>query len=871
MASEVVEELRASSDSVERELGEALLKWQDGKASQGLPRSLGYEPKEIREKGAIAVIESRVLKGSTGFDEVFEGASYEAIVDRHPDRFREEVVTAARKRLHGAGAADLLITTEDVRHIASSRAKQKFAEITDEEHAAYVRVSAALKSLGNLLKSSLSNSERFEVRTTSGFNIKSGVRSYIPKDLWFSVSPVENAADLAGMPQFFMIVSERGIEYGFGASVSPSDFSQQTVKDIVRRAAPIVFDLLPVPNSAEATDIQNDLETSGTWCFRRKHRLPPKQSDFPAFQEWLVYLKSPEGKKNAAGTISRYLLPEEVDGTQLENEIVEMARLFQPLIDRDWHSPSQFPDTANPVPIAETVDGADLNGTDEFSQRLSDFIGCYDAKRSGPYRVDAELHSAMKGLQEWLEHTPAVKGRPTIKVKIGVGQGKWTNTPWIALLDNRETSTTQRGTYIVFLIAEDLTITYLTLNQGMTELRNELSQRGAAEEMIRVAEKTRPMIPRLRDANFDFDNSIDLKSTTNAAKNYEIGTIAHVDLPTDNLPDDQTIHNYLEALLQAYDRIIASRTEEIPPMGDDVDEEEPVQPTLEPYSIEDALAELFLEREEVERYLDIWTNKKNLILQGAPGVGKSFIARRLAYALIGFKDDRKVQTVQFHQSYSYEDFVQGYRPNGSQGFDRKNGTFYEFRDRALSDPDGTYVFIIDEINRGNLSKIFGELMLLIESDKRGPTWKTRLAYARDGDKDFYVPENLFILGMMNTADRSLSLVDYALRRRFAFVSMQPLYGSAKFREHLSARGVPDQIIIRVVNGMSELNQAIESDRTSLGPGFRIGHSFFTPTKHITDPDAWYSRIIETEIYPLLEEYWFDAPETAEQWRKKLLG
>lgn len=403
----------------------------------------------------------------------------------------------------------------------------------------------------------------------------------------------------------------------------------------------------------------------------------------------------------------------------------------------------------------------------------------------------------------------------------------------------------------------------------MTDLRNRLGQRGAVEEMLRVAEATRPLIAELEDTWFQLDNDIDLRSQTGAAKNYEIGTIAHVALPSEAIPHDAKMHDYLRALVEAYDRIIEvqQRSGEAEPesMAELIEE-----PPAEPYTISDALRELFLDREDVERHLETWRSKKNLILTGAPGVGKSFIARRLAYALIGFRDNRKVQTVQFHQSYSYEDFVQGYRPNGNQGFERKNGTFFEFRDRALRDPEGTYVFIIDEINRGNLSKIFGELMLLIESDKRGPTWKTRLAYASDEDDDFYVPDNLFVLGMMNTADRSLSLVDYALRRRFAFVAMEPLYGSTKFRAHLDAHGVPEDVVNRIVNGMSELNQAIGADRMNLGPGFRIGHSFFTPIAAVDDPDAWFRRIVETEIHPLLEEYWFDAPETADQWRDQLL-
>lgn len=473
----------------------------------------------------------------------------------------------------------------------------------------------------------------------------------------------------------------------------------------------------------------------------------------------------------------------------------------------------------------------------------------------------------MRNLQAWLEQVPAVLAMPTIKVKLSVGMGNWTKTPWIALLDSRETSSTQGGTYIVFLIAEDLSVTYLTLNQGMTELRKLHGSKGAEEEMVRVAENVRVLIRDLADAGFQLDNNIDLRSDTSAAKSYEIGTIANVALPSSGLPDDATVHKYLEDLLASYERLIEGEQEDT----SETEDEMPVDlPPAAPFSVDDALEDLFLERTDIERYLNIWRSKKNLILQGAPGVGKSFLARRLAYALIGAKDEQKVQAVQFHQSYSYEDFVQGYRPNGSLGFERKNGSFFEFRNRAVADRTGTYVFIIDEINRGNLSKILGELMLLIEPDKRGPEWATRLSYASQGEPDFFVPPNLYILGMMNTADRSLSVVDYALRRRFAFVSMAPLFGSPKYRTHLINHGVPETLVSKIVSGMGELNQAIEEDRINLGPGFRIGHSFFTPSQSLDDAETWYKLVVETEIHPLLEEYWFDAPEKADQWRDQLL-
>ena len=216
--------------------------------------------------------------------------------------------------------------------------------------------------------------------------------------------------------------------------------------------------------------------------------------------------------------------------------------------------------------------------------------------------------------------------------------------------------------------------------------------------------------------------------------------------------------------------------------------------------------------------------------------------------------------MQFHQSYGYEDFVQGYRPNGQGGFTLKDGIFYDFCKRAQGDPEQSYVFIIDEINRGNLSKIFGELMLLIEGDKRSLEWAARLAYSSPEQPAFFVPPNLHIIGMMNTADRSLSLVDYALRRRFGFVTLAPQFDSAEFKRSLSESGVSAQVIFQITKGMTELNAAIADDKIGLGPGFKIGHSFFVPTQSVEDPKRWLELIVETEIRPLLEEYWLDDPD-----------
>ena len=288
------------------------------------------------------------------------------------------------------------------------------------------------------------------------------------------------------------------------------------------------------------------------------------------------------------------------------------------------------------------------------------------------------------------------------------------------------------------------------------------------------------------------------------------------------------------------------------------------------YSLADALDGLFLPAEAFAGLVETWKEKKNLIVQGAPGVGKSFVARRLAYALMGYKDPTRVRTVQFHQSYGYEDFVQGYKP-GKSGFTLREGIFLNFCARALEDPAERYVFIIDEINRGNLSKILGELMLLIEADKRSPEWAVKLAYAEAAEERFYVPSNVYILGMMNTADRSLAVVDYALRRRFAFATVPPAFAQPAFRAHLLDRGVTEPMTGQLIDRMTSLNAAIAADTTNLGRGYCIGHSFFTPQTKADYGSEWLHKILTTEIIPLLDEYWFDQPDKVAHWTKTLLA
>lgn len=280
--------------------------------------------------------------------------------------------------------------------------------------------------------------------------------------------------------------------------------------------------------------------------------------------------------------------------------------------------------------------------------------------------------------------------------------------------------------------------------------------------------------------------------------------------------------------------------------------------TCQSYTKEDFLKEVFINETDYQRLVQLITIKKNVILQGPPGVGKTYAAKRLAFSMMGELDENRVKMIQFHQSYSYEDFIMGYRPTAN-GFELREGSFYKFCKQAEADSEHDYFFIIDEINRGNLSKIFGELFMLIENDKRGT--QLELLYS---DKLFSVPKNVYIIGMMNTADRSLAILDYALRRRFAFFEMTPSFEMEGFKRYQSE--FSSSKFDALIECIRMLNKEITNDE-SLGAGFNIGHSYFCNLSHVNETIL--SNIIEYEIIPLLNEYWFDEPENVHFWSQKL--
>lgn len=280
------------------------------------------------------------------------------------------------------------------------------------------------------------------------------------------------------------------------------------------------------------------------------------------------------------------------------------------------------------------------------------------------------------------------------------------------------------------------------------------------------------------------------------------------------------------------------------------------------YTKKDFLSEVYMSENQYDRLSGVLLNKMNLILQGAPGVGKTFTAKRLAYSLMGEKDDSRIEFVQFHQNYSYEDFVMGYRPSGDS-YELKYGIFYQFCKKAENQPDKKFFFIIDEINRGNLSKIFGELLMLIEKDYRGT--KATLAY---NGMPFSVPKNLYIVGMMNTADRSLAMIDYALRRRFSFFEMTPAFESKGFKEY--QHSLDNRTFNELISEIVKLNGEISRDK-SLGKGFCIGHSYFCGKTKETCTNEWMQSVVNYDILPMLSEYWFDDDTKVQRWDHILHG
>ncbi|HGV0303266.1 MrcB family domain-containing protein [Klebsiella pneumoniae] len=427
-----------------------------------------------------------------------------------------------------------------------------------------------------------------------------------------------------------------------------------------------------------------------------------------------------------------------------------------------------------------------------------------------------------------------------LKISLSFGKGSYATVPWIAFLSSEQTPS--NGIYPVILYYKDYH--ELILAYGVSNItKPELSWKGLPQKTITI-------------------NDYFKKKHNKPAEKYG-NSLLHSVYHTNTDIDYNSLILGLDEAIDKYVALLKIDTE-AKSVNSNIKE-------IAQYNFDNAIEDLFISSDEITKIIKRLNHKKNIILQGPPGVGKSFIAKRLAYLLIGNKHNNRVGMIQFHQSYSYEDFIQGFRPNAT-GFTRKNGIFYEFCQKAKYDSKNNYVFIIDEINRANLSKVLGELMMLIEADKRGPDWAIPLTYSEHAEDTFFVPDNVFIIGLMNTADRSLAVVDYALRRRFSFINIAPGFDTDQYRSFMLSKGASEEIIDLIRTNMHKLNLEISQDKNNLGKGFTIGHSFFCPANNneIELDYEWYKEVIISDIGPLLEEYWFDDPEKYEEWLSTLM-
>lgn len=710
----------------------------------------------------------------------------------------------------------MVITSETINLLRQARLKAsnglKYSDLTKDEKSAVADIHQALGILGEEGRGVL-GAANYDVRLTSGFNANSGVRGYVPKDLWFAIYAKENLKPLAASPQLFMIISESGLEYGFAASTHPSGFSDISIKQKVREVAPTIYSLLPSSQSEAAESLSQKLIAEGGWHYQKKTRTDPAKS-FSSLADWLNFLHTDKGAKEAGGSVSKYIPADQVGNYNLSAEVLRLTELFGSL-------------------MAQT--------------RISNFDG-----------------SAVKSV--WIEKT-IVKGRQDREQgEHALGRALWSPQKSKSGGDIYANMRNVRPGDIVL---------HLTDNNGFTGIS--IADQAADDTFggiagtewfgpcyrIKLRDYYELDPPLIREQFLKVDPyAAELKELIDSGAKglfyntkLELNQGAYLTKATDTL---------VSILNRAY---LEAAGKPLPLIGMEEAPKLEVSTYAEPYSIEDALETLFLDKQEIEEILLLWNAKKNIILQGPPGVGKSFAAQKLAFALMGEAETNRVGFVQFHQSYSYEDFVEGFRPTEA-GFELKAGKFVQFCRRAEGDPSNRYVFVIDEINRGNLSKILGELMLLIEGDKRGANWSIPLA---SGKVVFNVPANVYIIGLMNTADRSLAVVDYALRRRFAFIDLEPKIVSPKFAAHLAGNRIEDTVSAALIQRITALNEEIASDTVNLGPGFTIGHSFFCAKPLASETStAWFMRIVRTEIAPLMREYWFDTPQRAQDWETRLL-
>jgi 5-methylcytosine-specific restriction enzyme B len=308
---------------------------------------------------------------------------------------------------------------------------------------------------------------------------------------------------------------------------------------------------------------------------------------------------------------------------------------------------------------------------------------------------------------------------------------------------------------------------------------------------------------------------------------------------------------YVVDLTEAYDQLASlpsPHPDEVPVLPPVV--REPARRQLAFNAVTPSFAQgLLMDQAELAKISDLLWERKQVIFYGPPGTGKTYLARELAQHLT---DDGAVKLVQFHPSYTYEDFFEGFRPepggSGTLTFTLRAGPFRDFAEVAADNPTTAYILIIDEINRANLAKVFGELYFLLEYRDASISLQYSL------DKEFTLPQNLFLIGTMNTADRSIARIDTAMRRRFAFVELDPRIPPVEglLSRWLGKHHLPQEAALL----LDELNRRIEDSDAAIGPSYLMD-------ERIYQRDDGLDRVWQYSIMPLLEDLFYGQRDLGE--------
>ena len=508
--------------------------------------------------------------------------------------------------------------------------------------------------------------------------------------------------------------------------------------------------------------------------------------------------------------------------------------------------------------FARAISFTDLDKEDEDEDARTEFIAAYD-KATQCHGVGWNLTMGLYWIRPWKILTLDGQSREYINSKLNIGidmngpKGRCTASDYLELLDNLETRF-EENTYPVHSFPELSLAAY----QYKSKEFDGVSERSWRDNILfRIKQLC------CETSSFEFT----LQQFLNRFL-VEFKT----DYPNNNTVEE-SIRRNLQELVTSEDLERISRgiyrliSEDLLPDNSQNDEV-----ALSPYTVDNIIEDgCFLSKIKVDKTLRRLRTKKNIILQGPPGTGKTWLAKRLAFALIGQRDDSKIRAVQFHPNLSYEDFIRGWRPSGEGKLTLVDGPFMEVIKTAIDDPESKYVIVIEEINRGNPAQVFGEMLTLLETDKRTPDEALELSYRKFAGERVYIPSNLYVIGTMNIADRSLALVDLALRRRFAFIDLEPTLGKS-WRDWVKDKnGIDSQFLDEIERRINALNDEITID-PSLGAQFQVGHSYVTPAvgMNITDAKEWFGEVVETEIGPLLDEYWFDDLEKSRKAQKRLI-